>query len=250
LLRATVPNLAHRSRDYSLGTVSQSDATGKLTDVTSVNFWYAEVVQRARSEQNRAERYEAILSATAHHFDLIGPDLTLAHVANTSGLTRTTLYGYATSREELLLALTDRELTDWFERVNQSMLSVRSVSGTIRVVIDEILLQPRLAPLLALCNVMVERNVSYTAAATWKTKLQHQILELGSVIDSTCKAQSGSGARFLLHVHASLTGLHSLAFPSPVALKAISDEGLRVLDVDLATELRIAIPALARAILL
>jgi AcrR family transcriptional regulator len=206
-------------------------------------------VQRARSEQNRTERYEAILDATAHHFDLIGPELTLAHVANTSGLTRTTLYGYATSREELLLALTDRELTDWFSRVTHSLLSVRSVNGTTRVVISEILSQPRLAPLLALCNVMVERNVSYAAAVTWKTKLQRQILELGAVIDQVSKAPSGAGARFLLHVHASLTGLHSLAFPSPIASKAISDEGLSALDVDLATELRIAIPALAIAIL-
>lgn len=206
-------------------------------------------MQRARSEQNRAERYATILNATANHFDLFGPDLTLAQIAETTGLTRTTLYGYATSREELLLALTDRELTDWFERVTCAIATLQSVNGVVQQIISEILAQPRLAPLLGLCNVMIERNVSYDAAARWKTKLQQQILEVGDAIDRACATPNGCGARFLLHVHASLTGLHSLAFPSPIAVKAIADCGLTVLDIDLDSELRIAIPALAEAIL-
>ena len=96
---------------------------------------------------------------------------------------------------------------------------------------------------------MVERNVSYEAAFTWKTKLQQQILDVGSSIENACGAREGSGARFLLHVHATLTGLHSLAFPSPVARKAIADGGLSVLNVELSTELRISVAALAQAIL-
>jgi AcrR family transcriptional regulator len=205
-------------------------------------------MQRARSAEHRQERLTAILDATASLFDALGPDLTMAHIADATNLTRTTLYGYAATREELLLMLTDRELSAWFDRVSSKLDRVRSVNGVVKVISDELLGTARLAPLLALCSVLTERNVSLDAALRWKVRLQKQVLDVGRQIEAICTSPPGSGARFLLHVHASMTGLHSLAYPTETAAKAIAQSGSRVLVIDFARELPHAVAALAHSL--
>jgi AcrR family transcriptional regulator len=220
-----------------------------LTDAASVKCDTVSFVQRARSAEHREQRLAAILDATASRFDLVGPDLTLGQIAEATGLTRTTLYGYASTREELLLLLTDRELTAWFARLKTGLASRRTVRSVTNLVVDELLAQPRLAPLLALCGVLIERNVSLDAAVIWKSRLQEQVTTAGGEIDRICGSSAGSGARFLLHVYASLTGLYSLAFPTEIALKAIEQSGSSILLIDFETELRMAITSLAHALL-
>jgi AcrR family transcriptional regulator len=206
-------------------------------------------VQRARSVEHRQARLTAILDAVAAEFDVRGPDLTLGQIAEATGLTRTTLYGYAATREELLLLLTERELTRWFAQVQLRLSHLRSASAVSRAIVDELLVFPRLPSLLALCSVLVERNVSLEAATRWKAHLQHQVVECGESIDRICEVDAGAGTRFLLHTYASLIGLHSLAFPPEVAAKAISGSNAQALVVDFERELRFSISTLASTLL-
>lgn len=204
---------------------------------------------RARSDEAKAERLGAILDATAQWFDVAGPDLTLDQVAATAGLTRTTLYGYAATREEVLVLLTARELNIWFAVVTPMLRRCRTSIGVARSLTDTLLGTARLVPLLALCATMFERNISLDAAVLWKRGLHNHLIAAGSVIDVATRSRSGSGARLLLHVHASATGLHSIAFPPAVAAKAIADAGLAAMRIDTEAELRLAITSLAFAIL-
>lgn len=206
-------------------------------------------MQRARSDEAKAERLGAILDATAQWFDVAGPDLTLDQVAATAGLTRTTLYGYAATREEVLVMLTSRELDEWFDEVTPLLRRCRTSIGVARSLTDTLLATARLVPLLALCGTVLERNISLDAARRWKQNLHDHLLASGTVIDIATRSRAGSGARLLLHVHASATGLHGIAFPSPIAAKAIADAGLTGMLIDPGAELRLAITALASTIL-
>jgi AcrR family transcriptional regulator len=207
-------------------------------------------VQRARSQANRAQRLADILQAAALLFDQVGPELTLDQVAAAVGLTRSTLYGYASTREELLLLLVDAELTDWFEGITPAVRRCRSAAGVARVIVEQVVARPRLAPLLAQCSIVFERNVSLDAAKQWKVRVHDQLLEAGRVIDTTLQTKPGCGARFLLHVHASVVGLHSLSSPPPIAAKAIAETGSTTLLVDFERELQVAIRSLAETLLL
>lgn len=182
-------------------------------------------------------------------FGSLGPELTLDQVAAATGLTRTTLYGYAATREELLVLLTERELDRWFNVVTPALRRAKTSTGVARAICAHIVDQPRLPPLLALCGSVFERNISLDAATRWKQHLHDQVLATGSVIDEATGSTQGSGARLLLHVHATVTGLYSVATPPPVAAKAIVDAGLGALQIDFATELRLAITALSSTIL-
>jgi AcrR family transcriptional regulator len=206
-------------------------------------------VQRARSQANRAQRLTDILEAAAILFDQNGPDVTLDQVATAVGLTRSTLYGYASTKEELLLLLVDAELTDWFVDIIAAVRRCRTAGGVARAIVEQVVARPRLAPLLAQCSIVFERNVSLDAAKQWKVRIHDQLREAGRVIDTTLQTRPGSGSRFLLHVHASVVGLHSLASPPPIAAKAIAETGLAVLLVDFDRELHVAVRSLAETLL-
>jgi AcrR family transcriptional regulator len=206
-------------------------------------------MQRARSVEAKQERRQAIINATRRCFDAHGPDLTLDQVASTAGLTRTTLYGYVATREEVLLLLIAEELTEWAEAVQRSLPRLRAPSGVARVVADRLVEHSRVAPLLGLCGIVVERNVSPDGVLAWKHVAHECIVSLGAGIDQTLNTPVGSGARFLLHTYSVATGLHTVAFPTTAAAKAIADGGLTELTIDFATELRIALLALAQMLL-
>ena len=204
---------------------------------------------RARSEVAKTIRRAAILDAAALRFDEVGTDLTLDQVASAAGLTRSTLYGYAATREELLLLLTSRELDGFFDHLAGGIRRRRSANGVAVLVLDAVIARPRLAPLLASCSVVFERNISLDAAIVWKQHLHDHLLVTGAQIDSTLGLVDGSGARFLLHVHAAVSGLHGVAFPPEVAAEAITDAGLDALRVDFAEELIVSLTALAGVLL-
>ncbi len=204
---------------------------------------------RARSPLHRAQRLDEILAAVANLFDAVGPGLTLDRVADEVGLTRSTLYGYASTREELLLLLVDAELFAWFKEIDTPLRRCRTHTGVARVLTEHIIARPRLPPLLAQCGIVLEHNVSLEAAKRWKLRVHDGLLEAGLAIDAGLRLRSGTGSRFLLHVYACVVGLHSLSAPPPIAEKAIAESGLDALLIDFDTELRLAVRSLANAIL-
>jgi AcrR family transcriptional regulator len=205
-------------------------------------------VQRARSSENRALRRAEILAAAAALFDA-GTDFSLDAVAKASGLTRTTLYGYASTREELLLHLVDAELSGWFTDIAPGIRRSRTPAGIARVLTQNVVARPRLAPLLTHCGIVFERNVSLAAVTQWKLRVHEQLMSTGQLIDHAVGTKTGSGARLLLHTHASVVGLHSLATPPPIAAKAIADSGIEGLTINFERELQLAVHSLAETIL-
>jgi AcrR family transcriptional regulator len=206
-------------------------------------------MQRARSEAAKAERLAAIVDAAGACFDAEGIDVTLDQIAAASGLTRTTLYGYGSTKEEILLLLAEREVVEWFSVVTPALRRARSVNGVVGILSDSIVDRPRFTSVLALCGPVLERNVSLVAAIRWKQRLHDQVLLAGAAIDTATGTSAGSGARFLLHVAATTTGLYAMAIPPPVATLAIAQAGLHALNIDFDSELRVALAALGAALL-
>ncbi len=205
-----------------------------------------EGVQRARSDEAKAIRLLAILAATSELFDEVGPALTLSQVAERSHLSRTTLYGYASTKEELLLLLTGSELQQFFVSVTLELNSGEQPADAVASVVCSL---PRLAPLLTLTAPVFETNVSLEAATAWKVQVHDGLVSTGALIDQHTDATPGSGARFLLHSYAVVTGLHMVAQPAPIAQKAIESANLSALRIEFRGELLIALHALQDALL-
>jgi AcrR family transcriptional regulator len=203
-------------------------------------------MQRARSDEAKTARLQSILMAASALFSEFGPHMTLAQVASHAGLSRTTLYGYANTKEELLLLLVGADLERFQATVTNSL---RDGAGPAVSVASAVTGVPTFAALLSLAGSVLESNVSYDAAMAWKQQVHRCVLNLGTAIDETTNAAAGSGARFLLHAYASVTGLYSVANPVSIAAKAIDDAGLTILRIEFRGELLISLTALEHALL-
>jgi AcrR family transcriptional regulator len=203
-------------------------------------------MQRARSDAAKAQRFSEILTAAADLFDEMGPELSLQQVAGRCGMARTSLYGYAQTKEELLLLLAAAELRTFFNHLNTSLAEGERPSVAVATAVAAL---PRLAPLTTMISTVIESNVSFEAALAWKQQLHTSVVATGQVMDLQADAAPGSGARFLLHAYAVVTGLHLVANPAPIAAKAIEAGGFAELRLEFRGELLIALTALEQQLL-
>jgi TetR/AcrR family transcriptional regulator len=201
---------------------------------------------RARSDEAKAQRFAEILAATADLFDEVGPDLSLQQVAARCGLARTSLYGYAQTKEELLLLLTAAELRSFFAHLDNALGVGERPAVAVATAVAAL---PRLAPLLTVSPTVIESNVSFEAALAWKQQIHTSLLQTGGALDRLADAPKGSGARFLLHAYAVVTGLYLISNPAPIAAKAIDTGGFSELRIEFRGELLIALSALEHQLL-
>lgn len=129
--------------------------------------------QRARTDEQRAERIESILAAAAALFESTSyDDVTLQAIAEQAGFTRSNLYRYFRSREEIFLELYRIDLSAWlgaFESALSALpdpqqgdrsASLRTVDAFADLWTDVLLEQERMLRLSPLLTISLERNSS------------------------------------------------------------------------------------------
>ncbi len=131
---------------------------------------------RARTEEQRAARREAILSAAA---DLLEgsrvAELSLNELARHVGLAKSNVLRYFESREAVLLELLDREQRAWLDdvearldAVGEPVAAVDEVERVAAAIADAAAAHPLLGELTANSTTVLEHNVSAGVAATYK----------------------------------------------------------------------------------
>ncbi len=131
----------------------------------------ATAFHRARTEEQREQRREAIL-ATAREMleDTRVPALTLNELARRTGLAKSNVLRYFESREAVLLELYDREYRAWLDAL-EAELSSRDgdpIEVVAAAIADTASVRPILCELCASAPGVLERNVSADVAAEYK----------------------------------------------------------------------------------
>src|SRR5437867_9426872 len=118
--------------------------------------------QRAIQAQDKQERYHAILDA-AEQLLLRSPEhsANMAEVAEQAGLAKGTIYLYFPSKEELFLALHERNIDGFFraliDRLNTSEpVTIGEIGGLTR---RYIVVPPLFLPLASRCFGTMDQNV-------------------------------------------------------------------------------------------
>lgn len=168
-------------------------------------------------------------------------------VAAVLGLAKGTLYRYFPTREALLLGLLTDELEDWFDALDRDLPSSRSDRAVVRVVARAALSRPRLMRLLAVLPAVLECNVPFETAYTFKAALIVRLTRTGADLDWALGARSGSGLRILTLLNAGVIGLYGAAHPATVMQLVLDEPAFAELRVDLAAELTHLIAALVAA---
>ena len=199
--------------------------------------------KRARQAGQKLERRQAILDAAwrAFHTTPYG-ELTVAAIARETGLAKGTVFLYFRTKEEIFLAVTGQQMTEWFDAVDDRLAQLPAPATTEDVV--EIIagsLQERVyfTRLLAILSTVLEQNANYDAVLHFKQLLLIRLARTGALLERALGfLQPGEGAHLLMQLEALVIGLRHLADAAPVVRQLMTLEEMRAFDVDFDTEFR------------
>jgi AcrR family transcriptional regulator len=147
--------------------------------------------QRARSQEQREARRQAILgAATAMLSEMPAADITLNELSRRTGLAKSNVLRYFESREAVLLELLDSAWRDWLVRLALELDTAMTPAAPVSARGDQVAstLAASLSSAPVLCDLLnaqaavLERNVSPEVAARYKRAALAAVAALGQLI--------------------------------------------------------------------
>ncbi len=162
----------------------------------------------------KEERHHAILDA-AERVLARSPDghANVADVAHEAGLAKGTVYLYFRSKEELLLAVHERNIDGFFRALISRLEGGRAVAidDIIEFMNRHIVLPPLFLPLAARCFGMMGEGVSVEAMTAFKDRMAARLQRAGAGLERHFPdLAAGEGVGLLRHSYALITGLWNM----------------------------------------
>lgn len=195
-------------------------------------------LNRAISEQQKGERRDAILQVALKDFaDTAYDELTMDRIAADAGLAKGTLYLYFRSKEEVFLALCERELIQWFDTLDNALQTQRtamSINSLVELFAASLAGRPYLLRLLAILHTGLEYNVRYATALGFKTLLKTRTEQTGTLLENYLRFLTpGQGAALLVKIYALVIGFEHLSDPSGVVRDVLKQPDMGLFRVSL-----------------
>jgi len=140
--------------------------------------------QRARKPEEQQLRREAILAAAAELFDAEGPQgAGLNAIAAKAGFTKSNLYRYFESREDVLLSLFLDEIEKFVVEIETRMAGLDGgIKKIARVSARTFEGHPRLGALISILSTVLEQNVSEETVVSLKRAMFGHVTRIGTAI--------------------------------------------------------------------
>lgn len=190
---------------------------------------------KARSDQAKQDRLDAILAAARGQFAARGFDaVTMADIAAAAGLAKGTLYLYCRTKEEVFLALMGDAFGDWFAALGAVLAEPATADlaafglGLARTAAD----RPDLRRLVAILHVVLERNATEQILVPFKLGLRDALASLGAALETRFGLAPGEGAAFLIQAYALVIGFSHLDSDSPTVRRLMARDDFAALRVD------------------
>ena len=171
--------------------------------------------QRAIQAEDKEERHQALLDA-AERLLLRTPERvpSVAEVADEAGLAKGTVYLYFPSKEELLLALHERNVQGFF----RALIAVLDGQGRVDVarivaLTHEHMVEPPLfLPLAARVFGLMSQSIPVESAIAFKRRMADRLERAGSGLERHFRTLApGQGLVLLRHSYALILGLWQMA---------------------------------------
>ncbi len=171
--------------------------------------------QRAIQAEDKQERHDAILDA-AERLLLRAPDrvANVAEVADEAGLAKGTVYLYFPSKEELLLAVHERNIDAFFSALIARMQSEAPAA------IDDVLLlthrylvePPLFLPLASRCFGLMGQSIAPEAGQEFKQRMAIRLQTAGAGLERHFpELEPGRGVALLHYSYALIIGLWQMS---------------------------------------
>lgn len=217
-----------------------------MTD-TALNF------QRARKPEERELRRAAILAAAAELFDAEGPQgAGLNAIAARAGFTKSNVYRYFESREDVLLSLFLDEFDGFVPALQEALTRIEAndTRGIAKASVDCFIARPRLCHLISILSSVLEQNVSEATVLSLKREMQRQTGRIAHALhtrlpDSVLADCAWAGSM----IGTLVAGMWPAAHPGPVAEKILSMPEFQAFRPDISRDLERAAVALLNSII-
>jgi AcrR family transcriptional regulator len=177
--------------------------------------------QRAVLAEDKEERHHAILDA-AQRLLLRAPERepNMAEVADESGLAKGTVYLYFAGKEELLLALHERNVGGFFDALIARLdrPAPFAIDEMVALVRDHMVKAPLYLPLASRCFGTMAQGVDPRVAQAFKERMAARLQRAGAGLERHFAELGAEGGVLLLrHSYALIIGLWQMSLACPEA---------------------------------
>ena len=207
--------------------------------------------QRARSEEQREVRRQAILETTSAMLDEMPvAEVTLNELSRRVGLAKTAVLRYFESREAILLDLLNHRTTSWLAELDQELAhgvdlgrpAMERAEQTADVLSRSLAAQTVLCDLFGAQGGVLEHNVSVEVARRHKRAALGNLAVMAGLVQRQLPEVGDHAELFCLNALIMGGALSAYTSPPPSLLAVYESEpALAVHHVDLRTALRLAI---------
>jgi AcrR family transcriptional regulator len=171
--------------------------------------------QRAIQAEDKQERHHAILDAAERLLER-SPDriANVAEVADEAGLAKGTVYLYFPSKEELLLAVHERNIDGFFRALIDRLDQLAAVSiDDVLALTHRHMVEPALfLPLAARCFGMMGQGVPPEVGLAFKGRMAERLQRAGAGLEQHFpELKAGDGVALLRHSYALILGLWQMS---------------------------------------
>ena len=181
----------------------------------------SQLKKRAVAPEDKTARRAAIVRA-AEELSSRGAAFSMDQLARRAGVAKGTVYLYFGTREEVLLAVHEKQSHELFDVVERALAAAAPTGeSVVRSGLRYLRSHPEFYPLAANCRGMLDTNVSTEAAFAFKDRVARRLAALGARIEALYAGlKAGEGAALLMNCYALILGLWQLA-DVPLSLRAI-----------------------------
>jgi len=132
---------------------------------------------RARSDEQIEQRINEIVDATARLYEENRfEDITFAMIAKEANFTRSNLYRYFQTKEDIFLELMKHDIEAWRKDILENFTNENSLPHEVaKISVDLILQHRRLIKLFTILFTLLEPNASLDALTNFKQKITEEI---------------------------------------------------------------------------
>jgi len=209
--------------------------------------------QRARDPEQKAQRRHDLLAAARRLLvDLGLPAVGLSAIARAAGISKSNVYRYFGSREEILLELLADESSTWIEdleRASAPLGGSGDVAALADAVVRSLVARPLACELISVLAGVLERNTSDEAAQRFKAAMLALSARVSGMVQVVAPAIDVDRARAVpRYLHALIAGFWPMAHPADAMRALLARPDYACLDCDFEVDLRGSLEAMLRGL--
>ena len=192
--------------------------------------------ERARSEEQKAERIAEIVAATERLYKKYSfEEITFVAIAEEANFTRSNQYKYFSSKEEIFLEFAMHDIVLWRKSLEKAVRKHKKYNTDefVEIWVYTLVKHKRLLSLISILFADLEKNACFESFINFKLACKDEIEKVTSLLTSALPRLSVEEAtRFMYLQMSSAVGLYQMTDYSEIQLEAYKHPELKQFKVD------------------